>query len=214
MRSPIFSTFKSHSEFCNQHDTVQNFDKVLSNNTRLKDIILPITRAEGSYGMFRYLHNAESFKRLTGTHSALDSIGNLVFHADFLKRQANGFLFCFFGNNDYPLIISDEELELLYPGKPVANFSTEYPQAEWVLTCGGDRGEVWKNGTLIALQKFKAVTVVIDSSAAGDAFIATYIAEKLAATDPLKALRCAHAIAFQVVRTKGSIVPIDLSKPD
>ena len=110
--------------------------------------------------------------------------------------------------------ISDEELELLYPGKPVADLSTEYPQAEWVLTCGGDRGEVWKNGTLIAMERFKAVTEVVDSSAAGDSFIATYIAEKLAATDPLKTLRRAHAIASQVVRAKGSIVPIDLSKLD
>lgn len=109
--------------------------------------------------------------------------------------------------------ISDDELEFLYPAKTVSDFSNEYPQAEWVLTCGGDKGEVWKAGTLLARQEFKAALEVVDSSAAGDSFIATYIAEKLAGANPLEGLRRGHAVASQVVCSKGSIVPIDLNKP-
>jgi 2-dehydro-3-deoxygluconokinase len=108
--------------------------------------------------------------------------------------------------------ISDEELEYLYPGKSVSDFSIEYPQAEWVLTCGGDKGEVWKNGQLLARQKFKAVSEVVDSSAAGDSFIATYIAEKLAGASALEGLKRGHAVSSQVVCGKGSIVPIILNR--
>jgi 2-dehydro-3-deoxygluconokinase len=110
--------------------------------------------------------------------------------------------------------ISDEELAFLYSGKSVEEFSTAHPQAEWVLTCGGEKGEVWKNGNMLARQKFTAVTEVVDSSAAGDSFIATYIAEKFAGASPLEGLRRGHAIASQVVLGKGSIVAIDLSKLD
>ncbi len=108
--------------------------------------------------------------------------------------------------------ISDEELDVLYPGKPVSELSTEYPVAEWVLTCGGDRGEVWQSGSLLTRQKFEAVSKVADSSAAGDSFIATYIAEKLAGGDPSDGLSRGHAVASQVVCAKGSIVSINLDK--
>jgi len=110
--------------------------------------------------------------------------------------------------------ISEEDLEALYPDKPMAHFSSEYPHAEWVLTCGGHKGEVWKHGSLLALQKFAAVAEVVDSSAAGDSFIAAYIAEKLAGASPLEGLRRGHAIASQVVHGKGSIVAIDATKLD
>ena len=112
----------------------------------------------------------------------------------------------------YIVKISDEDLYLLYPDKSVSEFSKKYPQTEWVFTCGGDKGEVWKNGELLAQQKFEPVSEVVDSSAAGDSFIAAYIAAKFADTDSLKALRRAHAVASQVVCYKGSIAPIDLSK--
>jgi 2-dehydro-3-deoxygluconokinase len=110
--------------------------------------------------------------------------------------------------------ISDEELAFLYPDKSVAEFSTAYPQAEWVLTCGSEKGEVWKKGNMLARKKFTAVTEVVDSSAAGDSFIASYLAGKLAGASPLDGLKRGHAIASQVVLGKGSIVAIDLTKLD
>lgn len=107
--------------------------------------------------------------------------------------------------------ISDEELEFLYPGKTLEEFSRQYPEAEWVFTCGGEKGEVWKNGTLITQQIFKAEKNVVDSSAAGDAFIATYLEAKLSGLSPLTAIQRGHYIASQVVCEKGSIVPVVLT---
>jgi len=125
---------------------------------------------------------------------------------------------CDFAARFLPLIdlvkISDEDLGFLYPGKTVADFSAEYPDAEWVLTCGGDRGEVWKGGTILAQRKFEKVAKVVDSSAAGDSFIAAYIAAKLSGADPAEGLRRGHAVASQVVCGKGSIVAIDMTKLD
>lgn len=108
--------------------------------------------------------------------------------------------------------ISDEELEVLLPQSDLASLSAEYASAEWVLTCGGDKGEVWRNGELVAQQLFVAVPTVVDSSAAGDAFIATYLAASFSGCDALTALNRGHAVASQVVCAKGSIVPIDTTK--
>jgi len=107
--------------------------------------------------------------------------------------------------------ISDEELDFLYPGKTLAEFSSLYPDAEWVFTCGGKKGEVWKNGRLTAQQIFKAEKNVVDSSAAGDAFIATYLEAKISGLEPLAAIQRGHYIASQVVCKKGSVVPLVLT---
>lgn len=110
--------------------------------------------------------------------------------------------------------ISDEELDVLYPDQGLEVLSTLYPNAEWVLTCGGEKGEVWRGGNLIASQIFQSVESVVDSSAAGDSFIAAYIGAKLEDGDPKQGLRRGHAVASQVVCCKGSIVPLDLTKLD
>ena len=110
--------------------------------------------------------------------------------------------------------ISSEELEILYPGRNICGLSNAWPGAEWILTCGGEKAEIWCSGALVAQQFFKPVDTIVDSSAAGDAFIATYIAAKLENIDPLAALSHAHAVAAQVVCAKGSIVAIDMMKLD
>lgn len=110
--------------------------------------------------------------------------------------------------------ISDEELEVLYAGRKMDEFSKLYPEAEWVLTCEGNKGEVWKAGNLIAQQIFEPVEKVVDSSAAGDSFIAAYLAAKFNGAEPLEGLQRGHAIASQVVCGVGSIVAIDTSKLD
>ncbi len=110
--------------------------------------------------------------------------------------------------------ISDEELEFLYPGRGLSDLSKEAPDANWVLTCGGEKGEVWRGGALIARQEFDAVETVIDSSAAGDSFIASYIAAEILGRDAQAGLQLGHAVASQVVLGKGSIVPIKMEKLD
>ena len=74
------------------------------------------------------------------------------------------------------------------------------------------KGEVWLDGALIACQTFDPVERVVDSSAAGDSFIAAYIAAKIAGENPEQGLKRGHAIASQVVCGKGSIVPVDIAK--
>ncbi|MEP3247735.1 MAG: sugar kinase [Sneathiella sp.] len=108
--------------------------------------------------------------------------------------------------------ISDEELELLYPDRGMSDLSNAAPEANWVLTCGGEKGEVWRGGTLIAHQEFDAVETVIDSSAAGDSFIASYIAAEILGQDVQAGLQLGHKVASQVVLGKGSIVPIKMEK--
>lgn len=107
--------------------------------------------------------------------------------------------------------ISDEELEFLYADKNVAEFSQQYVDAQWVLTCGGEKGEVWQTGNMLAQQIFDPVKNMVDSSAAGDAFIATYIDTMFSGAAPVDCLKRAHRVASQVVCAKGSITPIDMT---
>ncbi|MFD2207003.1 sugar kinase [Kiloniella antarctica] len=108
--------------------------------------------------------------------------------------------------------ISDEELVVLYDEKDVQAFSKQYSDTEWVLTCGGEKAEVWQAGERLARQCFTSVTNVVDTSAAGDAFIGTYLTAKSDGSSLDNCLKKAHSIASQVVCAKGSIVKIDLSK--
>ncbi|MEH6631549.1 MAG: sugar kinase [Halopseudomonas aestusnigri] len=121
-----------------------------------------------------------------------------------------------FANEILPLVdiakISDEELVVLYGDKDVQLFSKQYPDTEWVLTCGGEKAEIWQAGELLASQSFTSVSNVVDTSAAGDAFIGTYLAARSEGSSLNRCLTRAHAIASQVVCAKGSIVKIDLSK--
>ena len=110
--------------------------------------------------------------------------------------------------------ISDEELEVLYPSKDIRAFAMKYPEIEWVLTSAFTKAEVWKGGKKIAIKEFSPVEKVIDSSAAGDGFIATYLYSKIAGYTPQQSVARAHAIASQIVCFKGSIVPINLAKMD
>ncbi|WP_169543966.1 sugar kinase [Sneathiella aquimaris] len=107
--------------------------------------------------------------------------------------------------------ISDEELELLYPGSDIVQLSKKAPEAEWVLTCSGGCVEIWQNGRRTELEVFQPIGAVVDSSAAGDAFIATFIASQLLGKNKKTALQYAHQIASQVVCFKGSIGEIDIT---
>ncbi len=107
--------------------------------------------------------------------------------------------------------ISDEELGLLFPGERIATLSEQYPNAEWVLTCQTKNSEVWQNGTILAKHVFESkneLESIEDSSGAGDAFFAVYLATKLNGLPPKKRLKKGHFVASQVVQVKGSIAEI------
>ncbi|MEH6403148.1 MAG: sugar kinase [Sneathiella sp.] len=108
--------------------------------------------------------------------------------------------------------ISDEELDVLYPNETLQSLSGHYQKAEWVLTCGGSKAEVWSNGQQKAVAVFHAVEHVVDSSAAGDSFIAGYLVAKIRGLNADAGLKLGHSVASQVVCAKGSIVPIDMTK--
>ena len=108
--------------------------------------------------------------------------------------------------------ISDEELETLFPSQSLQGFSKEYPNAEWIFTCGGEKAEVWQSGDMIAQKIFEPITDIVDTSAAGDSFLGTYLSSYLMGFDAAQRLKRAHRIAVQVIAHKGSIVSIDLTK--
>ncbi len=121
----------------------------------------------------------------------------------------------FFSEKILPAIdlvkISDEELALLFPGQSVKTLSQRYSDAEWILTCQTQKSEAWHNGRSIGRHCFIADDVaqnVVDSSGAGDAFFASYLAMKLKGMPPGERLKIGHEIAAQVVQIRGSIADI------
>ena len=107
--------------------------------------------------------------------------------------------------------ISDEELALLFPEQTIESLSQSYPNSEWVLTCQAHKSEVWKNGTSLARQIFAAPKfTAVDTSGAGDAFLAAYLTVKLSGESREHALQKGHEIASQVVCVKGSIAEVKI----
>jgi 2-dehydro-3-deoxygluconokinase len=50
---------------------------------------------------------------------------------------------------------------------------------------------------------------VVDSTGAGDAFNAAYIAARLAQRTPVQAARAAHRLACEVIQHTGAILPLE-----
>lgn len=106
--------------------------------------------------------------------------------------------------------ISDEELDWLYAMTSPAALSAEFPQVKWLLTCGGEKAEVWQAGEVTARRSFTPAAEVVDSSAAGDSFLAAYLAAEREGAPEETRLERGHFIATQVIGGKGSIVPVTL----
>ena len=106
--------------------------------------------------------------------------------------------------------ISHEELDWIYGASSLADHSARYPDIKWILTCAGEKAEVWLAGECVARKEFTAAEKVVDSSAAGDSFLAAYLAAEADGLGEEQRLAAAHRIAIQVIGGKGSIVPLIL----
>jgi len=108
--------------------------------------------------------------------------------------------------------ISDEELTQLFPHTNLQQLSMAHPKAEWVLTSGGASAATYCAGVLEMQLNFSEVDTVVDSSAAGDSFLAAYLEARLRNQSYRTALGRGHCVAAQVITANGSIVPIQLAE--
>ena len=109
--------------------------------------------------------------------------------------------------------ISDEEWEWLYQNeKTIDQLSIQHPNIEIILTCGENPSQRWLNGECTDICPTKTVDKVIDSSAAGDSFIATYLTNTLLGKTPMTALENASAVSSKVLQYKGSLIPESIIK--
>ena len=104
--------------------------------------------------------------------------------------------------------ISDEEFDFLFPNMNFKDFSSRYPKAEIIYTCGAKNSQVWKNSKRVAIVESRKVKKIIDTSGAGDSFLGVYIVDRLKNESEVVSLHKANQLASYVVQEKGSLVDI------
>ena len=107
---------------------------------------------------------------------------------------------------DY-FIISDEELQMLYPSTSIQELSKN-SNAQLVVTAGTKGCTIWQQGECIEkieVEKVKAV----DTTAAGDSFAARYIAGRLANEEVKTAATYACQLAGHVIGYHGALMPTE-----
>ena len=109
---------------------------------------------------------------------------------------------------DIALPSFDDEATLWGDANPEATVErlAAFGISETVVKNAANPALVAANGT----REFVAVPAVvtpIDTTAAGDSFSASYLAARLAGRPPADAAAAAHALAAEVVRHRGAIIP-------
>lgn len=108
------------------------------------------------------------------------------------------------------LKISDEELPWIFGADmTLAQLFEHAPHSEVIFTKGAGGSERWINGAMDMRIPAVHVDTVVDTSAAGDSFIALYLTGCLNGKDRIKSLKNASQVASAVLGVKGSIAPID-----
>lgn len=102
--------------------------------------------------------------------------------------------------------ISDEEQALLWPQVKDLSELSRHCSGELLKTVGAGGCEIWRAGSLVAKVGGDEVEVV-DTTAAGDAFAARYIAGRLQGEEPAQAAQLSCQLAAEVVQHHGAIMP-------
>ena len=111
------------------------------------------------------------------------------------------------------ILPGEEDHQALFEHKDhqeIAAYCQAFQVEEMVIKCGEKGTFVYFDEKLLAHQPFKAAPVQVDSTAAGDSFAGTYLAERIANKDIAIALQQATKVAGQVVQHRGAIMPTSL----
>lgn len=92
----------------------------------------------------------------------------------------------------------------------IAQYCQRFNIEEVVIKCGEKGTFVYFDGKLTVHQPFQAAPVQVDSTAAGDSFAGTYLAQRIINNDITTALREASKVAGHVVQHRGAIMPSEL----
>jgi 2-dehydro-3-deoxygluconokinase len=105
----------------------------------------------------------------------------------------------------------DDEAKL-WPGETVEALFERIGVPEIALK-DGESGPWLFNGEALPKEKFLSAGQVVDTTSAGDAFNAGYLAARLKKHGPVQAAEAGHALACTVIGHKGAIIPRD-AMPD
>jgi 2-dehydro-3-deoxygluconokinase len=111
------------------------------------------------------------------------------------------------------VLASSEDLELLFGNDGLAELPLGKPQVEVVLKLPDPTVHIHHAGAECIVPTDPAADVV-DTTAAGDSFAASYIAARLAGADVMEAARLGHRLAGAVVRCRGAIIPRAAMPPE
>lgn len=92
----------------------------------------------------------------------------------------------------------------------IAQYCQRFKVQEIVIKCGEKGTFVYYDNELTVHQPFQAAPVQVDSTAAGDSFAGTYLAQRIIKNDIATSLQQAAKVARQVVQHRGAIMPTAL----
>lgn len=122
-------------------------------------------------------------------------------HAIFWLEQA-------YSNSDI-VLPGEEDHQALFQHQgheAIANYCEKLGVNESVIKCGEQGTFVYQQGQLMVHQPFKPAPVQVDSTAAGDSFAGTYLAQRINNASIKTALQQATKVAGQVVQHRGAIM--------